>query len=77
MKRAELLAAIAAVLPIGAVAMIPEPEPEPIVHVDAEPGRPTRWRVVHPSREGRLLSYHELDEPCDICKKYGVPGGLL
>jgi hypothetical protein len=79
MKRSDLLAAVAALLPIGAVAVVraPEPEPNAILHVATEPGRDSYWRVVHPSRDGRLLSYHELEAPCRICRESGVPAGLL
>lgn len=74
MKRAEVFRAIAAVLPFGALAMIPEPV-EPKVPAP-DPPRNTRWLIVHAGDKDRLPFYHEQGQACHVCSYTGMPAFL-
>lgn len=76
MNRAELFQTIAAVLPIGAFALVPEESPKPALPTPPAKPEKTRWMIVHPNRDGALGSYHEYGQECGRCLNTGVPAPL-
>ncbi|MGB8966835.1 MAG: hypothetical protein WCB99_14460 [Candidatus Cybelea sp.] len=79
MKRADLFKGIAAALPLGAVALVPEPKehfanPKSATRTDT--GK-TKWMIVHPGDPGELPSHHEYGQPCRSgCSSTGIPAPI-
>lgn len=74
MKRRELFEALAAMLPLGALAIVPERKPGP--RPKYARSKQLRWMIIHPSHDAQLASHHEYGQPCAICSTTGVPASL-
>jgi hypothetical protein len=81
MKRADLFK-LAAALPIGALALVPEKPEEPLPNpLAAKPNATTtnsgtKWVIVHAGDGSTLPTHHAYGDACGRCAGTGVPAPL-